>query len=181
MPRSLVPVVLVVIAPMIIAGECRGHGDAFHRADAVDVKISPLPAETSTRGDSEASESDGADFDAVLAPVNEIDVPARKGGRVGSVPAPKAQRVSAGRPLARLRAQLLLRGSYLASVHAGQRVTLVPAAGGKGVKARVTRVDPLDRRNGRFRVTIDLDNRRARLREGTSVRVAFDRAPAGGQ
>ena len=46
--------------------------------------------------------------------------------------------------------------------------------GGGSVDAKVTRVSPLvDPASGTFRVVIDLDNRRARLPGGVSVRADF--------
>lgn len=73
-----------------------------------------------------------------------------------------------------LRAELLLPESRLGSVHAGQGVTLIPVAGGPPARATITRVTPLvDPASGTFRVTIDLDNRRARLPAGVTARVVL--------
>src|SRR5262249_53751212 len=75
-----------------------------------------------------------------------------------------------------LRAELLLPESRLGTVRAGQPVRLTLVHGGRTVEARVTRVSPLvDPASGTFRVVIDLDNRRARLPGGVSVRA--DLAP----
>ena len=74
----------------------------------------------------------------------------------------------------RLRAELLLPEARLGTVRAGQSVMLVPVAGGAPTAARVTRVNPLvDAASGTFRVTIDVDNRAARLPAGVTVRVDF--------
>ena len=74
-----------------------------------------------------------------------------------------------------LRAELLLPQSRLGSVRAGQRVALLPVTGGAPVPAAITRVTPLvDPASGTFRVTIDLDNRRARLPAGITVRVDLE-------
>ena len=74
-----------------------------------------------------------------------------------------------------LRAELLLPESRLGTVHVGQPVRIVPAAGGPEIRARVTRVNPLvDPASGTFRVVIDLDNRAGRLPAGVSARVVFD-------
>ena len=74
----------------------------------------------------------------------------------------------------RLRAELLLPESRLGTVRVGQTVTLVPVAGGPPTAARVTRVNPLvDAASGTFRVTIDVDNRGARLPAGVTVRADF--------
>jgi RND family efflux transporter MFP subunit len=79
-----------------------------------------------------------------------------------------------------LRAELLLPESRLGTVHAGQPVRLMLLNGGGSVDARVTRVSPLvDPASGTFRVVIDLDNRRARLPGGVSVRADF--APLAGR
>jgi membrane fusion protein (multidrug efflux system) len=78
-----------------------------------------------------------------------------------------------------LRAELLLPESRLGTVHAGQSVTLIPVAGGPPTRATITRVTPLvDPASGTFRVTIDLDNRRARLPAGVTARVVFGPARA---
>ncbi len=72
----------------------------------------------------------------------------------------------------RLRAELLLPESRLGTVRVGQSVMLRPVAGGAPTAARVTRVNPLvDAASGTFRVTIDVDNRAARLPAGVTVRV----------
>jgi RND family efflux transporter MFP subunit len=77
-----------------------------------------------------------------------------------------------------LRAELLLPEARLGTVRVGQRVTVVPAAGGAGTRARVTRVNPLvDPASGTFRVVIDLDNRAGRLHGGVSARVLFHPVP----
>jgi RND family efflux transporter MFP subunit len=82
----------------------------------------------------------------------------------------------------RLRAELLLPESWLGTVRAGQSVTLVPVAGGSPTPARVTRVSPLvDAASGTFRVTIDVDNRIARLPAGVTVRVQLGAARAAGR
>ncbi len=74
-----------------------------------------------------------------------------------------------------LRAELLLPQDRFGSVRAGQRVRLVPVAGGSPVAASITRVTPLvDPSSGAFRVTVDLDNRRARLPAGITVRVELE-------
>ena len=73
-----------------------------------------------------------------------------------------------------LRAELLLPESRLGTVRAGQSVMLIPVAGGSPTAARVTRVNSLvDAASGTFRVTIDVDNRAARLPAGVTVRVRF--------
>jgi RND family efflux transporter MFP subunit len=73
-----------------------------------------------------------------------------------------------------LRAELLLPESRLGTIRPGQSVTLVPVAGGPPTAARVTRVNPLvDAASGTFRVTIDVDNREARLPAGVTVRVVL--------
>ena len=78
-----------------------------------------------------------------------------------------------------LRAELLLPESRLGTVRLGQPVRLVPVARGEPVAARVTRVSPLvDPASGSFRVTIDLDNRRALLPAGITARVEFEPTPA---
>lgn len=72
----------------------------------------------------------------------------------------------------RLRAELLLPESRLGTVRAGQPVTLVPAAGGRAIAARITRVSPLvDPASGAFRVTIDVDNRAGRVPAGITAHV----------
>lgn len=77
-----------------------------------------------------------------------------------------------------LRAELLLPEARLGTVHVGQPVRILPAAGGEATLARVTRVNPLvDPASGTFRVVIDLDNRAGRLHGGVSARVAFDKVP----
>jgi RND family efflux transporter MFP subunit len=78
-----------------------------------------------------------------------------------------------------LRAELLLPEALLGTVRVGQRVRIVPAAGGQVTISRVTRVNPLvDPASGTFRVVIDLDNRSGRLHGGVSARVVFDSVPA---
>lgn len=78
-----------------------------------------------------------------------------------------------------LRAELLLPEALLGTVHVGQRVRIVPAAGGQETVARVSLVNPLvDAASGTFRVVIDLDNRSGRLHGGVSARVVFDGMPA---
>lgn len=78
-----------------------------------------------------------------------------------------------------LRAELLLPEALLGTVRVGQRVRIVPAAGGQVTISRVTRVNPLvDPASGTFRVVIDLDNRAGRLHGGVSARVVFDSVPA---
>jgi len=74
----------------------------------------------------------------------------------------------------RLRAELLLPESRLGTIRPGQSVLLVPVAGGAPAAASVSRVSPLvDAASGTFRVTIDVDNRSARLPAGVTVRVDF--------
>ncbi len=74
-----------------------------------------------------------------------------------------------------LRAELLLPQDRFGAVRAGQRVRLLPVTGGAAVQASITRVTPLvDPSSGAFRVTIDLDNRRARLPAGITVRVDLE-------
>lgn len=78
----------------------------------------------------------------------------------------------------RLRAELLLPEALLGTVHSGQRVRLLPAAGGPTI-ARLSHVSSLvDPASGTFRAFIDLDNRRARLPAGISARVVFEPSPA---
>jgi membrane fusion protein (multidrug efflux system) len=75
-----------------------------------------------------------------------------------------------------LRAELLLPEEELGRVRVGQRVTLFPRVGGAPAEARVTRVNPVvDAASGTFRVVIDLDNRRAGLPPGISVRCRFEK------
>ena len=79
---------------------------------------------------------------------------------------------------ATLRAEVLLPESRLGTVRAGQKVRVIPAAGGAPTTARVTRVSPLvDPASGTFRVVVDLDNRAGRLHGGVSARIVFDAAP----
>jgi RND family efflux transporter MFP subunit len=78
----------------------------------------------------------------------------------------------------RLRAELLLPETLLGTVHSGQRVRLLPAAGSPTI-ARLSHVSSLvDPASGTFRAFIDLDNRRARLPAGISARVVFEPSPA---
>ena len=77
----------------------------------------------------------------------------------------------------RLRAELLLPEAWLGTVHPGQLVRIVPAAGAE-TSARIARVSSLvDPASGTFRVTIDVDNRGGRLASGVSARVVLE--PAG--
>jgi len=76
-----------------------------------------------------------------------------------------------------LRAEVLLPESRLGTVRVGQKVRVIPAAGGDPTTARVTRVSPLvDPASGTFRVVVDLDNRAGRLHGGVSARIVFDAA-----
>jgi membrane fusion protein, multidrug efflux system len=77
-----------------------------------------------------------------------------------------------------LRAEVLLPESRLGTVRVGQKVRVIPAAGGDPTMARVTRVSPLvDPASGTFRVVVDLDNRAGRLHGGVSARIVFDALP----
>ena len=74
-----------------------------------------------------------------------------------------------------LRAEVLVPEAHLGIVRVGQKVRVIPAAGGAPTTARVTRVSPLvDPASGTFRVVVDLDNRSGRLHGGVSARVVFD-------
>jgi membrane fusion protein (multidrug efflux system) len=74
-----------------------------------------------------------------------------------------------------LRAELLLPESRLGTVHAGQKVQLIPAAGGAPRWVGITRVNPLvDPASGTFRAVIDIDNRSGELHGGVSARVVLD-------
>ena len=97
----------------------------------------------------------------------------------------RGQTVKVGDPLFRiadpqvLRADLLLPEAMLGEVSAGQPVKLEPVTGAP-VEAKITRVVPMvDPASGTFRVTIDLDNRRARLPAGITVRVNLGGSAAG--
>ncbi len=77
-----------------------------------------------------------------------------------------------------LRAELLLPEARLGTVRVGQKVHVIPAAGGAPTTARVTRVSPLvDPASGTFRVVIDIDNRAGHLHGGVSARVVFGAPP----
>ena len=73
-----------------------------------------------------------------------------------------------------LRAELLLPESRLGTVRAGQKVQLIPAAGGAPRMVGITRVNPLvDPASGTFRAVIDIDNRSGELHGGVSARVVL--------
>ncbi len=76
-----------------------------------------------------------------------------------------------------LRAELLLPEEELGRVRRGQRVTLFAPSAGREAEARLTRVNPVvDAPSGTFRVVIDLDNRRAGLPPGITVRCRLEPA-----
>jgi RND family efflux transporter MFP subunit len=132
-----------------------------------------------------AWESARAQRDRAALDVEHCGVLAPFAGMVVQRRVQRGQMVKVGDPLFRiadpatLRAELLLPEAMLGSVRSGQPVTLTPTIGGKAVPARITRVVPIvDPASGTFRVTIDLDNRGARLPAGITVRADLGTAAA---
>jgi len=131
-------------------------------------------------------ESAHAQRDRAALEVEHCAVTAPIGGVVMQRRVQRGQSVKVGDPLFRiadpsvLRAELLLPEAMLGRLRPGQPVRLEPASGGAAVPAKITRVVPIvDPASGTFRVTIDVDNRRARLPAGITVRVDLGTAVTG--